>query len=94
MKEFWETNPKEMIVNAVCMREILICNIRYTYIQFWTERIAHLAVLWSKTTQTTGGVDGIWENPPTCKMGTFFLMSLTLTEPNLNNFQSNGAKLY
>ena len=42
------------------------------HIQLWTERIAHLAVLWSKTTQTTGGVEGIWEDPPTCKMGTFF----------------------
>ena len=49
------------------------------------------AILWSKTTQTTGGVDRIWEDPPTCKMGTFFLMSLTLTEPSLNNFQLNRA---
>ena len=52
------------------------------------------ALLWSKTTQTTGGVDGTWEDPPTCKMGTFFLMSFTLTEPSLNNFQLNGAKLF
>ena len=56
-------------------------------IQLWTERI-----LWSKTTQTTGCVGGTWEDPPTCKMGTFFLMSLTLTEPGLNNFQLNGGK--
>ena len=35
--------------------------------------------LWSKTTQTTGSVDAIWEDPPTCKMRTFFVMSLTLT---------------
>ena len=45
------------------------------------------ALLWSKTTRTTGGVGGTWEDPPTCKMGTFFLMSLTLTEPSLNNFK-------
>ena len=47
------------------------------------------AILWSKTTQTTGSVDGIWEDSPTCKMGAFFLMSLTLTEPILKKFQSN-----
>ena len=36
-------------------------------------------LLWSKTTRTTGGVGGTWEDPPTCEMGTFLLMSLTLT---------------
>ena len=46
------------------------------------------ALLWSKTSQTTGGVDGTWEDPPTCKM------SLTLTDPSLHNFQLNGAKLF
>ena len=30
----------------------------------------------------------------TCKMGTSFLMSLALTEPSLNNFQLDGAKLF
>ena len=45
------------------------------------------ALLWSKTTRTTGCVGGTWEDPPTCKMGTFFLMSLTLTEPILSNIQ-------
>ena len=39
-------------------------------------------------------LSGTWEDPPTCIMGTFFLMSLTLTEPSLNNFQLNGAKLF
>ena len=52
------------------------------------------ALLWSKTTRTTGGMGVTWEDPPTCIMGTFFLMSLTLTEPSLNNFQLNGAKLF
>ena len=33
-------------------------------------------------------------DPPTCYMGTFFLVSLTLTEPNFNNFQLNGAKMF
>ena len=55
----------------------------------WTKR--HL---WSKTTLNTGGMGGARVNPPTCKMGTFFLMSLTLTEPSLNNFQLNGAKMF
>ena len=48
--------------------------------------------LWSKTTLNTGGMGGAGVDPPTCKMGTFFLMSLTLTEPSLNNFQLNGGK--
>ena len=53
----------------------------------WTKRN-----LWSKTALNTGGMGGTSVDPPTCKMGTFFLMSLTLTEPSLNNFQSNGGK--
>ena len=53
----------------------------------WTKR--HL---WSKTTLNTGGMGRARVNPPTCKMGNFFVMSLTLTEPSLNNFQLNGAK--
>ena len=48
----------------------------------WTKRN-----LWSKTTLNTGGMGGAGVDPPTCKMGTFFLMSLTLTVPSLNNFQ-------
>ena len=52
------------------------------------------ALLWSKTTQTTGSVGGTWEDPTTCKMGTFFLMFLTLTEPSLKNFQLNGEKMF
>ena len=27
---------------------------------------------------------------PTCKLGTFFIKTLTLTEPIFNNFQENG----
>ena len=55
----------------------------------WTKR--HL---WSKTTLIASSVSWAGVNPPTCKMGTFFLMSLTLTltEPSLNNFQLNGGK--
>ena len=41
----------------------------------WTKRN-----LWSKTTLNTGGMGGARVDPPTCKMGTFFLMSQTLTE--------------
>ena len=55
----------------------------------WTKR--HL---WSKTTLNTGGMDGARVDPPICEIGTFFLMSLTLTEPSLNNFQLNGAKMF
>ena len=50
--------------------------------------------LWSKTSLNTGGVGRTREDPPTCKMRTFFLMSLTLTEPSFNNFQLNGAKIF
>ena len=53
----------------------------------WTKR--HL---WSKTTLNTGGMGGARVDPPTCEMGTFLLMSLTLAEPSLNNFQLNGGK--
>ena len=51
------------------------------------------ASVWSKTSLNTGGVGGTGEDPPTCKMETFF-MSLTLTEPIFNNFQLNGAKMF
>ena len=50
--------------------------------------------VWSKTTLITGSVGGTGEDPPTCKMGVFFLMPLRLTEPSLNNFQLNGAKMF
>ena len=42
--------------------------IRYTVVD---RKDCTPAFLWSKTTQTTGGVGGTWEDPPTCKMGTF-----------------------
>ena len=35
-----------------------------TNIQYWTERIAQPAVLWSNTTLITGGVDGARVDPP------------------------------
>ena len=47
----------------------------------WTKRN-----LWSKTTLNTDGMGGVRVDPPTCKLGIFFLRSLTLTEPSLNNF--------
>ena len=52
------------------------------------------AILWRKTTLISGVVGGAGADPQTCKMGTYFLMSLTLTDPSLNNFQLNGAKLF
>ena len=60
------------------------------FIKLWTERIAHILFYGVKLPDldSTGGAEGTWENPPPCKMGTFFfLMALTLTEPSLNNFQ-------
>ena len=56
--------------------------------------LSTICFVWSKTTLVTGGVGGAAENPPTSKMGTFFLMSLTLTEPIFNNFHLNGAKIF
>ena len=50
--------------------------------------------VWSKTTLITGGVGGTGVNPPSCKMGTFFLGSLALNVPIYRNFQSNGANLW
>ena len=38
--------------------------------------ISPLASVWIKTTLNTGGVDGTWAGPQTCKTGTFFLMCL------------------
>ena len=49
---------------------------------------------WSKTTLITGSVGRTGVDPPSCKMGIFFLMSLTLTEPSFNNFHLNGAKMF
>ena len=37
--------------------------------------------LWSKTTLIAVGVGGTGVDPPTCKMGTLFLMSFALTVP-------------
>ena len=44
-----------------------------------------------KTNLITNSVDGTWMDPPSCQIGTFFLMPLTLTEQIFNNFQLNGA---
>ena len=53
----------------------------------WTNRQS-----WSKTTPNTDGMGGARVNPSSSKMRTFILLSLTLTEPSLNNFQLNGGK--
>ena len=53
------------------------------YIEIW---IKHTPV-WSKTTLNTGGVGGAWAGPQTCEMVTFFLMSLALHKPILNNLK-------
>ena len=42
----------------------------------------------------TSGVTEAWVDPLSCKMGIFFLMPHTYTEPSLNNFQWNGAKMF
>ena len=50
------------------------------------------ALLWSKTTLTTGSVGGPGVDPPHRKMNTFFLRSLALSVPIYRYFQSNGGK--
>ena len=58
----------------------------------WNRNTVLDRILWtirsvlSKTTQITGDVGEAEAVPPTCKVGTFFLMSLTLTESIFNNF--------
>ena len=55
--------------------------------------LSPLASVWSKTTLNTGGVGEAGVDPQTCKMGTYFPMSLTLCTkylllmPILNAFQ-------
>ena len=48
--------------------------------------------VWSKTTLITSSVGRAKLDPPSCKTGTFFLRSLTLSVPIYRNFQSNGGK--
>ena len=77
----------------VCTRKVLISTIHY--IPTVVEICLHTkASVWSKTSLNTGGVGGAETDPFTCKMGTFFLRSLTLIEPIFNNFQINGAKMF
>ena len=47
--------------------------------------------VWNKNTLITGVVRGAGADPLTFKMGTFFLIPLTLNMPICNNFQLNGA---
>ena len=70
-------------------------NIILLYICALEEKCLHTkAFLWYKTCLNTSSVVGSGEDPPTCVMRKFFLMSLTLTELNLNNYQLNGAKMF
>ena len=55
------------------LKYINVCNDRFMILyisklainlQYWTERIAQPAVLWSKTTLITGGVGGARVDPP------------------------------
>ena len=48
--------------------------------------------VWSKTILITRGVGGTGVYPPSCKMDTYFLRSLDLSEPIYRNFHLNGAK--
>ena len=52
----------------------------------WTKRS-----VWSKTTLITSGVGVAGVDPPSCKMDTFFLVSLALSLPIYRHFQSNGV---
>ena len=78
------------------MQAIIVCfpALYYTYVTVVEICLYMKASIWSKTSLNTGGVGGARADPPSCKMGTFFLMSLTLTEPIFNNFQLNGAKMF
>ena len=51
----------------------------------------HKALLWSKTTLTTGGVGGVGVDLPPWKTNTIFLGSLALSLSIYRYFQSNGA---
>ena len=55
-------------------------------------KCSSLALFWSKTTLNTDCMSGIWVDPTSCNMGSFFLRSLALSVPIYRNFQSNGAK--
>ena len=67
----------------VCTRKVLISTIHY--IPTVVEICLHTkSPVWSKTSLNTGGMGKASVNPPTCKMGTFFLIPLTLTEPIFN----------
>ena len=48
--------------------------------------------IWRKPILITGSMGGAGKDPPSSKMGAFFLMTLTLTEPSFKNSQLNGAK--
>ena len=50
------------------------------------------ALLWSKTTLTTGSVGGAGVDPPPWKMDSIFLGSLALSVPIYRYFLSNGGK--
>ena len=59
------------------------------YVQYSPKTFVRSAMYGVKlvTPLITGSVGGTSVDPHFCKMRTFFLMSLTLTEPSLNNFQ-------
>ena len=52
------------------------------YLEKTDEQILYLEktnlIVWNKTTLITGGAGGAGVDPPTCKMGIFFIISLTL----------------
>ena len=66
--------------------------VEYILIQWSDISLCLLALFWSKTTLNTGCVHGIWVDPTSCKMGSFFLRSLALSVPICRNFQSNRGK--
>ena len=61
-------------------------------LQLGNKRIWQTAVLRSKTTPTSGSVDGPGVDPPPQKINTFFLRSLARSMPIYRHFQSNGVK--
>ena len=50
----------------------------------------HTSYILLKKPLIVRAVGGAWAGKPTCKLRTFLIIPLTLTEPMFNNFQENG----
>ena len=90
----WKLNVHTEIIRCSEKVFIISFNIAKAYLLLHTVveiRLHMKASVWSKTSLKSGCVGGEGADFPTYKMRTFFLISLKLTEPSINNFQLNGA---